>query len=334
MPELLVTQERAVPELLVVEPVFAERLWGGTTLRAWFGAAVPEGIIGECWAVSGMPGMSGFIASGAPAGFTLRQAWMGGLVTGREEPGDFPLLCKFLDPQDWLSVQVHPDDAQAQALEGQPRGKAECWLVVSAQDDAALILGHTADTADTLRQALADGTLMEHLITVPVTQDDFFMVNAGEVHSVGPGMLVYEVQQSSDITYRLYDFDRVGPDGQARELHVDKGFSVVSAPHDPAAARTARPWEQLGTGGRTRVLVDCPQFRVQRWELLNEDCQFETQGYRVLTVIGGSGTLATDHQSIELGLGTSVVIPASTGPVRLAGDHLIAITTDPGPALT
>ena len=161
--------------------------------------------------------MSGFIASGAPEGFTLRQAWMGGLVTGREESGDFPLLCKFLDPQDWLSVQVHPDDAQARALEGQPRGKAECWLVVSAQDDAALILGHTAHTADDLRQALA----RRHPDGAPghacrVAQDDFFMVNAGEVHSVGPGMLVYEVQQSSDITYRLYDFDRVGPDGQAR----------------------------------------------------------------------------------------------------------------------
>ena len=323
-----------MPELLVVEPVFAERLWGGTTLRSWFGAAVPEGIIGECWAVSGMPGMSGFIRTGSPEVLTLRQAWMAGLVTGRLESGDFPLLCKFLDPQDWLSVQVHPDDSQARALEGQPRGKAECWLVVSAQDDAALILGHTANTPGDLRQALLDGTLMEHLVTVPVAQDDFFMVNAGEVHSVGPGMLVYEVQQSSDITYRLYDFDRVGPGGKRRELHVDKGFSVVTAPHDPAAARTAGPWQQISPGGRTRVLVDCPQFRVERWELLDEECTMQAPDYRVLTIIGGSGTLSTDHQSVELGLGTSVVIPAGTGPVRLAGDHLIAITTDPGPALT
>ncbi|HSO05223.1 MAG TPA: class I mannose-6-phosphate isomerase, partial [Candidatus Limnocylindrales bacterium] len=226
----------------------------------------------------------------------------------------------------------HPDDVQAQALEGQPRGKAECWLVVSCQEDAALILGHTADTADDLRQALLAGTLMEHLVTIPVAQDDFFMVHAGEVHSVGPGMLVYEVQQSSDITYRLYDFDRVGPDGRTRELHVDKGFSVVSAPHYPAAARTAGPWEQIRPRGRTRVLVDCPQFRVQRWELLHEDCQIETPGFRVLTVIGGWGRLSTDHESIEVGLGSSVVIPAGTGPVRLAGD-MIAITTDPGPDL-
>jgi len=321
-----------MPELLVVEPVFAERLWGGTTLRTWFGTAVPDGIIGECWAVSGMPGMSGFIRSGAPEGFTVRQAWKAGLVTGHEESGDFPLLCKFLDPQDWLSVQVHPDDAQAQALEGQPRGKAECWLVVSCQEDAALILGHTADTADDLRQALLDGTLMEHLVTVPVAQDDFFMVHAGEVHSVGPGMLVYEVQQSSDITYRLYDFDRVGPDGRTRELHVDKGFSVVSAPHDPAAARTAGPWEATGVNSRWRVLVDCPQFRVERWETQRGRFALDPAGYLVLTVIGGSGQARTAEQSVELGLGTSLIVPVGTGQVEVSGD-LILVATHPGPEL-
>ena len=322
-----------MPELLVVEPVFAERLWGGTTLRQWFGTSVPDGIIGECWAVSGMDAMSGAIRSGAPEGFTLRQAWSAGLVTGRPEPGDFPLLCKFLDPQDWLSVQVHPDDAQARALEGQPRGKAECWLVVSAQDGAELILGHTARTADELREALVAGTLMERLVRVPVQADDFFMVSAGEVHSVGPGMLVYEVQQSSDITYRLYDFDRVGPDGRQRELHVDKGFGVVSAPHDPAAARTAGPWEQIRPRGRRRVLVDCPQFRVQRWELLHEHCHMHAPGFRVLSVIGGWGMLSTELGSVELGMGTSVVIPAGAGEARIEGD-LIAVTTDPRPGLS
>jgi mannose-6-phosphate isomerase len=321
-----------VPELLVVEPVFAERLWGGKTLRLWFGDSVPDGVIGECWAVSGMPGMSGTLRSGAPEGFTLDRAWAEGLVTGRSETGAFPLLCKFLDPQDWLSVQVHPDDDQARLLEDQPRGKAECWLVVSCGEGAELILGHTAQSAEELRDALADGTLMEHLIRVPVHQDDFFMVAAGEVHSLGPGMLVYEVQQNSDITYRLYDFDRVGLDGRARQLHVGKGFSVVTAPHAPESARTAGPWQEVGVHSRRRVLVDCPQFLVQRWETLHGRFEMQAPGFRVLTMIGGSGTVRTAHQEVELGLGTSLVIPSGAGSVEVAGD-LVMVTTDPGRAL-
>ncbi len=322
-----------MPELLVVEPVFAERLWGGTALRRWFGGAVPDGVIGECWAISGMPGgMSGYLSRGAPGGLTLRQAWAAGLVTGEPRDDDFPLLCKLLDPQDWLSVQVHPDDGQARALEGQPRGKAECWLVVSASDGAELILGHRARTPEELRTALAEGRLLDQLVHVPVSQDDFFMVAAGEVHSLGPNMLVYEVQQSSDITYRLYDFDRVGLDGRPRALHVDKGFSVVTAPHDPRAPLTAQDWQQIRPRGRVRVLVDCPQFRVMRWELLHEHCVMEAASYRLLTVIGGWGRVSTWEGSVEVGLGTSLVIPAGAGQVRLEGD-VIAVTTDPGPAL-
>lgn len=320
-----------MPDLLLVEPVFAERVWGGSSLRRWYGHAVPEGVIGECWAVSGMADMSGYIRSGAPEGFTLRQAWAAGLVTGEPRTDDFPLLCKLLDPQDWLSVQVHPDDEQAHELEGQPRGKAECWLVVSAAEGAELILGHRAQTAQELREALAEGRLMDQLIHVPVAQDDFFMVTAGEVHSLGPQMLVYEVQESSDITYRLYDFDRLGLDGRPRPLHVDKGFSVVTAPHDPARARTAGPWQPAG-GGRMRVLVDSPQFRVSRFEVLHAECDITPPSYRVLTVIGGWGTISTPTESIEVGLGSSLVIPAGTGPVRMAGD-MIAIATDPGPHL-
>ncbi|HEX6888874.1 MAG TPA: type I phosphomannose isomerase catalytic subunit [Candidatus Nanopelagicales bacterium] len=320
-----------MPELLVVEPVFAERLWAGTTLRQLFGAAVPEGLlIGECWAVSGMPGMSGTIRGHGQQ--TLREAWAAGLVTGSPQATDFPLLCKFLDPRDWLSVQVHPNDAQAQALEDQPRGKAECWLVVAADEGAELILGHRAQTSEQLREALADGTLMDLLIKLPVVQDDFLMVRAGEVHSVGPGMLIYEVQQSSDLTYRLYDFDRVGPDGQPRELHVEKGFSVVSAPHDPGAVRTAGPWQEVGRHARHRTLVTCPQFVVQRWETQRGEFTMEAPGYRVLTIVGGHAELTTAEQSVELGLGSSVVIPVGTGPVHVAGD-VIMVSTDPGDAL-
>ena len=320
-------------ELLVVEPVFAQRLWGGSALGHMFGAAVPEGVIGECWAVSGMPAMSGVVHCDGPAdGMTLRQAWSEGFVTGSPRTDELPILCKFLDPQDWLSVQVHPDDAQAQALEDEPRGKAECWLVLHAEPGAELMLGHTAPTAETLRSALEEGTLDQHLVHLPVKQDDFFMVAAGEVHSLGAGLLVYEVQQSSDITYRLYDFDRVGLDGQPRELHVDKGFSVVTAPHDPDLALTAQDWRPLGAGARTRVLADVPAFRVSRWEAKDSSFILESEGYQIVTVIGGGGELVSAGGEVHVGLGTSLVIPAGVGPVTATGT-LHAIVTEPGPAV-
>lgn len=318
-------------ELLVVEPVFAERLWGGSELRHMFGAAVPEGVIGECWAVSGMPGMSGRVHCDGPAdGLTLREAWTAGYVTGTPRTDELPILCKFLDPQDWLSVQVHPNDTQAQALEGEPRGKAECWLVLHAEPGAELMLGHSAPTAGDLQAALADGTLDQKLVHLPVEQDDFFMVAAGEVHSLGAGLLVYEVQQSSDITYRLYDFDRVGLDGSPRELHVDKGFSVVTAPHDPHLALTAEPWRPLGSGARTRLLADVPAFRVSRWEAKNASFTLESDDYQIVTVIGGGGELVSAGGQVHVGLGTSLVIPAGTGPVTATGT-LHAIVTEPGP---
>lgn len=319
-------------DLLVVEPVFAQRLWGGTTLRHMFGPTVPDGVIGECWAVSGMENMSGVVHTDGPAnGLTLREAWREGYVTGVPRDDDLPILCKFLDPQDWLSVQVHPNDAQARELEGAPRGKAECWLVVTCEPGAELILGHTAASGAELRESMLAGTLMDHLEHVSVHPDDFFMVAAGEVHSLGPGLLVYEVQQSSDITYRLYDFDRVDVNGRPRELHVDKGFSVVN-PHDRQAALTAGPWESIGEQARRRALVDCPAFRVSRSETTGAAFVLESPSYRLVTVIGGGGTMTTAHGSVHVGLGTSLVIPAGTGPVQVEGT-VILVVTDPGSGL-
>ncbi|MGV1003265.1 MAG: type I phosphomannose isomerase catalytic subunit [Candidatus Nanopelagicales bacterium] len=315
-------------ELLVIEPVFAERVWGGEKLREWYGAKVPPGVIGECWAVSGLPGNAGVISAGAPAGMTLDQAWEQGLVTGEPREDDFPILCKLLDPADWLSVQVHPDDAQAQHLEGLPRGKAECWYVLAAEPGAELIIGHTAQTTAELREALADGRLMDLLIRHPVTAGSFFTVPAGCVHAVGPGVLVYEVQQSADITYRLYDFDRPGLDGKPRELHVEKGFDVVTAPYDLGDSFTARE----AVDG-VRILVDGDFFHVDHDEVVNA-LVLLTDTYAVVTVVAGEGEAFTPSGTVtKLERGVSFVIPAGLGgPLTMTGE-LQMIVTEPGRAL-
>lgn len=315
---------------LVVEPVFAERLWGGSTLQSWYGAKVPDAVIGEAWAVSGLPGMSGVISSGAPAGYTLARAWSEGLVTGSVRDDDFPLLCKLLDPADWLSVQVHPDDEQAQRLEDEPRGKAECWYVLDAVPGAELIMGHRQPTASALAADLAAGDLMDQLITHPVHPGSFFMVPAGCVHAVGPGILVYEVQQSCDITYRLYDFDRIGADGAPRDLHVDKGFAVVSAPFDPATSLTAQEPHSTDFGS-VRQLVANEHFTVQRWDI-DGAAALGTDRFRIVTVIEGSGVIESGDDRCEVRRGTSLVLPAGSAGVRGAG-AMALMTTDPGPGL-
>ncbi len=312
---------------IAVTPLFKERVWGGTTLREWFGDLVPDGTIGECWAISGLPGDSGRIIAGPGTGGTLEEAWRSGLVTGSPRDDDFPILVKFLDPTDWLSVQVHPNDEQAQRLEGMPRGKAECWYVVDCRDGADLILGHTEQSAQALKATLADGTLDAHLLRQHVQPGSFFMVPAGCVHAVGPGMLVYEVQQSSDITYRLYDFDRPGLDGRPRELHVDKGFSVVTAPYDLQESFTARDPVAV-PGGSARTLVAGDFFTVTEFEVAGEARLPDTGDFRLLSVVRGSGELAAGGQALPAGLGSCFVLPAGCGDVTITG-ALTAVVTDP-----
>ncbi len=313
---------------MLIEPVFKERVWGGEHLREWFGDLVPEGTIGECWGISGMHCNSGIVLTGPASGLTLEEAWQQGFVTGGPREDDLPILVKLLDADDWLSVQVHPNDTQAQRLEDQPRGKQECWYVVSARPDAELILGHDLDSAAELAVAFAGRQLGPHLLRHKVEAGQFFMVPAGCVHSLGPGMVVCEVQQSSDLTYRLYDFGRVGLDGQPRELHIEKGFAVVTAPFRIEDAQTAGPVEPV-TGGTRRTLAVSTYFEVSELKVRSEMAVAPGVGtYRLIAVVEGSGELREGGDRIPLRRGSCVVLPVGCGDVSIAG-QLTMIVTDP-----
>lgn len=314
---------------LVLAPVFKERLWGGQRLSEWYGDLVPDGTIGEAWAISGMPGDAGLVVDGPGAGGTLDEAWRSGLVTGTPRDDDFPLLVKLLDPADWLSVQVHPDDDQARLLEDQPRGKAECWLIVEAAPGAEIILGHRDETAAALRRAFDDRVLETRLLRQPVGPGSFFMIPAGCVHAIGPGMLIYEVQQASDITYRMYDFDRRDKDGRPRDLHVDKAFSVITAPYDVARSLTALP-ARPAAGGTVRPLVDNDHFTVRELRIDGRAAVGSAEQFELLTVVGGSGILTVDGVDRELPRGTSLVLPA--GVLGSIAGTLTVVATRPGPS--
>jgi mannose-6-phosphate isomerase len=224
--------------------------------------------IGEAW----LTGLNCRIANGQFAGQTLGQAWRGMTVPwcGSEFEGevDFPLLLKFIFPADKLSIQVHPDDAYAAAHEKAAggRGKTEMWYVVSAEAGARLLAGlKLGVTKESFLAALADQMLEDLFQSFEVRAGDTFFLPAGTPHTIGPGMVICEVQEYSDLTYRLYDYDRVDARGKPRELHVEKALEVMSFRSDVSAKVSARPWvilnKKLGED-----LVDCPYFSARKME--------------------------------------------------------------------
>ncbi len=236
------------PEPIVLRPWLSERIWGATELPAFLEQPKPGHPVGEAWLTSLDCAVEGH--DGLTLGDVTRR-WPDEF--GADGAGEFPLLMKFLFPHEWLSVQVHPDDAEAQKI-GQPRGKNECWYVLSAEPDAKLALGFREEiTREEMERAIEEGRLESKLRYVPVTAGDMVYVDAGTIHAIGPGMVVLETQQYSDTTYRLYDY------GRPRELHLRDGLAVTKT---KTQAGLVAP-EQRDEYTR---LIRTPYFVVDRFE--------------------------------------------------------------------
>lgn len=313
-----------LPELypLLFEPILSERPWGGDSLRTRFNKPTPpDKIIGESWEIDN----NSVIVNGALKGRTLRDVLAEyGDALAPNDRGDFPLLAKFLDAREWLSVQVHPDDAHAMQIEGQPRGKTECWYIVHAEPGAKLAFGTThAMSAETFRAAVQAGEAESVMAYVPVKDGDFLYVEAGTMHALGPGLLIYELQQSSDTTYRVYDWGRIGKDGQPRELHLEKALQVTNFTPRPDPL-TRYPVFRDNHGNRVAELVRSPYFALDRVALEQPETTFGTNGTcRLLTVIAGSITV----DGVSVPLGGSALIPADLGRYTLtqAGGTVVLI---------
>jgi mannose-6-phosphate isomerase len=212
----------------VLDPRLAPAIWGGGELVSEFGKhGDPGAALGESWECWD----ANRVTNGPLAGTTVAdlRAQLGAELLGDLDPSRiFPVLTKIITAHDWLSVQVHPDDAYARRVEHQPNGKTECWYVFSAEPDAQLVLGWTRDTSRAeYERRVADGTLGEILRKVPVKAGDSVYIPAGMVHAIGAGVVLFETQQASDLTYRMFDWNRVGTDGKPRELHVQKAADVL-----------------------------------------------------------------------------------------------------------
>ncbi|MFZ0543792.1 MAG: type I phosphomannose isomerase catalytic subunit, partial [Candidatus Promineifilaceae bacterium] len=221
---------------LLFEPVLKDYIWGGRNLER-LGRTLPdEGVIAESWEIAGHKDGNTTVANGYLAGLTLTDvhALLGLNLIGRnnawaEERNKFPLLIKLLDANRSLSVQVHPNDDYALENEGNELGKTEMWVVLQAEPDAEVILGVKAGTTpETFRKAIEDGRLEPFLHHIPVQAGDHVCVPAGSLHAIMGGLLIAEIQQNSNTTYRVYDWNRMGSDGKPRPLHVDKALDVIN----------------------------------------------------------------------------------------------------------
>jgi mannose-6-phosphate isomerase len=277
-----------------IEPIFSPRLWGKRSLAPLY----PEKSnlsepLGEAW----LTGLDCRIASGPFKGKTLGSAWRGMPLewrgTSLASVADFPLLVKFIFPNDKLSIQVHPDDAYAAAHEQSAggRGKTEMWHALSAEPGAQVLVGLKPHTSkEQFRNALAGTSLEDFFVPHAVHPGDTFYVPAGTPHTIGPGMVLCEIQEYSDLTYRVYDYDRIDTHGKSRELHIKKAlevmnFGATTAGKPPRLSLPARGFDRS-------LLVACRYFAAERWELILPcAAQVDPFHFDLFIVLSGNGTL-------------------------------------------
>jgi len=304
-------------EPLFLEPVLKERIWGGRKLKDQFGYSILSSETGECWGVSAHPNGESMVKNGEYKGQKLSALWaehpeLFGHATGEV----FPLLTKIIDARKDLSVQVHPDDAYAKKNDNGELGKTECWYVIDAEEDAEIILGHTAATREELCSRVDAGEWDALLRRVPVHAGDFFYVPSGTIHAIGAGILILETQQSSDTTYRVYDYDRTDKEGNRRELHLEKSLAVIEVLHQE---ETPEPIRLTVPGGEVTELVKAHYFSVYNYKITNQLAIDDLSPFRIVSVLSGEGTLTTNRRNYPLMQGDHLILPEGLEGVRFNG---------------
>jgi mannose-6-phosphate isomerase len=306
---------------LQFKPEMKERVWGGRALTQ-FGFDLPEVPTGEAWTIADHPNGTSTVINGELAGKGLDVVrehygaqWFGSKFNAQKSER-FPLLIKLLDCNDDLSVQVHPKDDYSRLPEGE-LGKTEMWYVLDAKPGAKIIYGLKSEwTRESLASAIADHRIMDSMQEVTVEAGDCFYIPAGTVHALCAGVLVAEIQQNSDTTYRLYDYNRPGLDGKPRELHIEDSLNVINYENTGASRKTT----QVAAPNSWLPLVESPYFVTEKAEVQGAWSQSTTpESFMILIVATGNGSLHWGDQSIPLKGGDSLLLPATLGEYKLEG---------------
>jgi mannose-6-phosphate isomerase len=298
---------------LSFEPILLHRIWGGDRLGAFLNCAVPPGgPFGEAWVLSDRDDHPSRVANGPLAGMTLPELMEMDSRRIVGKPGRFPLLLKFIDAKDVLSVQVHPDDRHSDLLPPGERGKNEAWYVVRAEPESKIYAGlKSGCDAAQLKRALAEKRVAELLASFLAQPGDCVYLQTGTVHAIGGGLLLFEVQQNSDVTFRLYDWDRLdAKTGQPRQLHVEQSLACTDFSCGPTPRCPPIP-----QGDGREQLVACKHFRM--WRLQTErGCQLGSAGEcRIVVGIAGTAQLASHSKNYSVEPGRVYLLPAELGAV-------------------
>ena len=308
-------------EILFLQPCMKDVVWGGKKLRDEFGYAGAGDSTGECWGISAHPNGDDTVIGGTYDGCKLSVLYKEHReLFGNIEAEEFPLLVKIIDASADLSIQVHPDDAYAREVEHCPYGKTECWYVMDCPENASLVIGHHAKTRQELADMIHEGRYEELIRQVPVKKGDIIQIVPGTVHAIKGGFTILETQQSSDITYRVYDYGRL-VNGKERPLHVQQSIDVITVP-DTSAEKAVRHTDSMPADTLNELIV-CEFYKVYKLKVTDRVTVPMQGPFMLGSVLDGEGSI----DGTPLKKGDHFILPSGYGQAVFAGSMELILST-------
>lgn len=315
-------------EPFLLKPSAKDYLWGGNRLNDDFNKEIKISPLAETWECSTHPDGPSYVNSGEYKGKSLMELLKEHpeyLGTHPKTDGELPILVKFIDAKKDLSIQVHPSDEYALKYENGQLGKTEMWYVLDATKKATLIHGFNCNmTKDAVKQSIENGTIERYLNKISVHKDDLFFIEAGTLHAIGTGTLIAEIQENSNLTYRLYDYNRMDKNGNVRELHLDKALDVLNYKSSEKVRKPIRI-QAYKKGCSSELLCRCKYFEVHKEKINTENCKemfhFQTQSnsFHVLLCINGCGIIISNKETLPFFKGDCIFIPANSVELKIHG---------------
>lgn len=304
-----------------MQPAFKQMIWGGEKLGNEWHYQVPGKKTGECWGISAHPNGDCVISGGEYDGKTLSQLWKEhSELFGNYNSEVFPLLIKIIDAAQDLSIQVHPDDAYAKANENGALGKTECWYILEAPVGATLVIGHNARNKEELTRMIQEENWSAFIREISVKKGDFIQIDPGTVHAIKGGLQILETQQNSDITYRVYDYDRL-MNGKRRELHVEKSIDVITVP----AKRVEESVKHVEKGKKNEMnlLISCDYYRVWKLDVAGKTVIYQEYPFLNVSVTEGEGLIGSQR----IKKGDHFIIPGNYGKIEIQGELQMIVSS-------